>query len=223
MGCVFLTGGHGSIGNAIKSKFEQEGYEVISPTSRELNLLDLKHISNYVKQIPKVTAFVHCAGVNNPLDFESLDFDTFEKTLNINAISFFKIMHEMIVNDKLKDRGHVLAISSIYGEISRKGRFAYTASKYCLNGMIKNLAIELAARKIKVNGLAPGFVDTHLTYKNNSEEMIQKIKNLIPLGELANVDDIANIAYFLSSSGNNYITGQVVFADGGFIIGGGNI
>jgi 3-oxoacyl-[acyl-carrier protein] reductase len=220
---VFLTGGRGNIGNAIRAKFELEGYEVISPSSSELNLLDQANISSYIENIPQVAAVIHCAGINNPVAFENLEFDNFEKTLNINAISFFKIMSEMITNNKLKERGHVLAISSIYGEISRKGRFAYTASKYCLNGMVKNLAIELAPKKIKVNGLAPGFVDTQLTYKNNSEEMIQKIKRSIPLGELAKVDDIAKVAYFLASTNNNYITGQIVFADGGYVIGGGDI
>lgn len=220
---VFLTGGRGNIGNAIKNKFEKEGYQVISPTSQELNLLDMEQISSYIKQIPSVTAVIHCAGINHPVAFENIDFDNFEQTLNINAVSFFKIMHEMIRSNKLQDKGHVLAISSIYGELSRKGRFAYTASKYCLNGMVKNLAIELAKSQIKVNGLAPGFVDTQLTHKNNSAEMIQKIKRSIPLGELAKVDDIANIAYFLASPSNNYITGQIVFADGGYLIGGGDI
>ena len=220
---VFLTGGRGNIGTAIKNKFEQEGYAVISPDSRELDLTDMKSISTHIKQMPQVTAVIHCAGINHPVGFENLDFDIFEKTLNINAVSFFKIIHEMIKHNKLKDNGHVLAISSIYGEISRKGRFAYTASKSCLNGMIKNLAIELAPKKIKVNGLAPGFVDTELTHKNNSEEMVEKIKSSIPLGELGKVYDIAKIAYFLSSLSNNYITGQIVFADGGYIIGGGNI
>ena len=220
---VFLTGGYGNIGTAIKHKFEHEGYHVICPTSQELNLLNFNQISYYIKQIPPVVSIIHCAGINNPVCFENIEMDDFEKTLSINALSFFKIMHEITVNSKLKDSGHVLAISSIYGEISRKGRFAYTASKYCLNGMVKNLAIELASKKIKVNGLAPGFVDTALTYKNNSEEMMQHIKNSIPLGELAKVDDIAKIAYFLSSSNNNYITGQIILADGGYIMGGGNI
>lgn len=223
MAHVFLTGGRGNIGNAIKHKFEKEGYQVIAPTSQEFDLLNNDDISSYIKQICPVVAFIHCAGINHPVPFEQVEFDSFEKTLNINTISFFKIIQEMIVNDKIEDNGHILALSSIYGDISRKGRFAYTASKYCLNGMVKNLAIELAPNKIKVNGLAPGFVDTDLTHKNNSPEMIQKIKKSIPLGELAKVDDMAEIAYFLSSPTNNYITGQIIFADGGYIIGGGNI
>ena len=74
---VFLTGGRGNIGNAIKNKFEQEGYKVISPASHELDLLNMEQIASYVKEVPEVVAVIHCAGINNPVCFENIDFDIY--------------------------------------------------------------------------------------------------------------------------------------------------
>lgn len=122
---------------------------------------------------------------------------------------------------KEKRQGHILAISSLYGTISRRGRLAYAASKHALNGIVKTLACELGEYNILVNSLSPGFVDTVMTRKNNSKEQIDAITGKIPLGRLADVNDIANIAYFLCSSENSYITGQNIIADGGFMAEGG--
>ena len=86
--------------------------------------------------------------------------------------------------------------------------------------MIKTLALELAPQGIKVNALSPGFVATRMTYQNNSTETIDKIKSRIPLGELAKPEEIANVALFLCSKSNTYITGQTIIVDGGYTIGG---
>ena len=122
--------------------------------------------------------------------------------------------------NKLYNAGHILAISSIYGTISRRGRFSYTASKACLEGMVKNCAIELGMKQIKVNALAPGFIDTSLTKKNNSPELIADLIKDIPLGCMAQTQDIAEVAYFLASAHNQYINGQTIIADGGYLAGG---
>ena len=82
------------------------------------------------------------------------------------------------------------------------------------------LALELGPQGIKVNGLAPGFVETSLTRRNNSSEIIAHMEKSIPLGHLAETDDIAKIAYFLASEDNRYISGQTVIADGGYTAGG---
>ncbi|MFX8339388.1 SDR family oxidoreductase, partial [Acinetobacter baumannii] len=82
--------------------------------------------------------------------------------------------------------GCILGVSSIYGDFSRKNRLAYAASKHALNAMIKTMALELGGDNIRVNGIAPGFVDTQLTRKNNDQATIDGFKRKIPLGRLAN-------------------------------------
>lgn len=220
MKTLFMTGGRGDIGQAIITKFKQNNYHVIAPDSNSLNLDGLNNIEDYIQQIPEVNAFIHCAGINHPKPFLTIKLDDLEKTLMVNALAFYKITQSLINHNKLNKNGHILGISSIYGDISRKGRFSYTSAKYCLNGMIKNLALELGAKQIKVNGLAPGFVDTKLTRKNNTQAMIDRLERAIPLGHMASVEDIAKAAYFFASEENSYINGQIITADGGYLVGG---
>ena len=220
MKTLFITGGRGDIGQAIVDKFKQNNYEVIAPGSHHLDLSHLNDIEDYIQTLPLIDAFIHCAGINHPKPFVDIEILDLEKTLMVNALAFYKITQSLINTNKLNENGHVLGISSIYGEISRKGRFSYTAAKSCMNCMIKNLALELGEKKIKVNGLSPGFVNTKLTRQNNTQETIDRIKRSIPLGNLACVEDIAKAAYFFASDDNSFINGQIIIADGGYLAGG---
>lgn len=216
---VFITGGNGDIGSSIVKIFKNNGYEVISPSSKELDLRDSKLISEYFNYNNDFDIFIHCAGINNPLLIEYLDFNNIKETMQVNTFSFYEILKKIIPYQK-NNGGYILAISSLYGHISRAGRAAYTMSKHALIGLIKTASIELGQYNIKVNAISPGFVDTSLTRKNNADEKIKIMQENIPLNRLANPIDIANAAYFLCSEKNTYITGQDITVDGGFICGG---
>ena len=167
-----------------------------------------------------VDMFIHCAGFNNPKPIAELTEKDIQITFNINALSFYTISRFLAKNFMLKKHGNIVGISSLYGDFSRKGRLAYSAAKHALNGMIQTLALELGPYNVKVNAVAPGFVDTQMTRKNNSAETIENFKRKIPLARLANPSDIANVVYFLCSPQNNYINGQCIIVDGGFSAGG---
>ncbi|WP_288521353.1 SDR family oxidoreductase [uncultured Brachyspira sp.] len=216
---VFITGGNGDIGSSIVEIFKINGYEVISPNSKELDLRDSKLIKEYFNHNNNFDIFIHCAGINNPSIIEDLDFNNIKETMQINTFSFYEILKTLIPYQKING-GYILAISSLYGQISRAGRTAYAMSKHALIGLIKTAAIELGKYNIKVNALSPGFVDTNLTRKNNNDEKIKIINESIPLGSIAKPTDIANVSYFLCSEKNTYITGQDITVDGGFICGG---
>lgn len=216
---VFITGGNGDIGSSIVKIFKNNGYEVISPSSKELDLRDSKLINEYFNYNNDFDIFIHCAGINNPSLIEYLDFNNIKETMQVNTFSFYEILKKIIPYQK-NNGGYILAISSLYGQISRTGRTAYTMSKHALIGLIKTASIELGQYNIKVNAISPGFVDTSLTRKNNDDEKIKIMQENIPLNRLANPIDIANAAYFLCSEKNTYITGQDITVDGGFICGG---
>ncbi len=216
---VFITGGNGDIGSSIVEIFKINGYEVVSPNSKELDLRDSKLIKEYFNHNNNFDIFIHCAGINNPSIIEDLDFNNIKETMQINTFSFYEILKTLIPYQKING-GYILAISSLYGQISRAGRTAYAMSKHALIGLIKTAAIELGKYNIKVNALSPGFVDTNLTRKNNNDEKIKIINESIPLGSIAKPTDIANVSYFLCSEKNTYITGQDITVDGGFICGG---
>ena len=111
-------------------------------------------------------------------------------------------------------------ISSLYGFLARKGRLPYVISKHALNGAVKTLAIELAPFGIIVNALSPGYIATKMTYQNNSPEKVAKFVEGIPVGRLGDPGDIAEVAAFLCSRKNRYLTGQDIVVDGGFSVGG---
>ncbi len=218
---LLLTGGHGEIGTAIAERFKDEGWEIVAPKSNELDLADNNSIATYFKAWQSsVDAVIHCAGVNTPKSLEQLAWEDLERTMHINALSLVKILQHLVPSMKKKKSGYILAISSIYGIISRGGRLPYAMSKHALSGLVQTLAIELGPFNIKVNALAPGMVETKMTTQNNSPEEIFGLKAGIPLGRLGKPEDIAQVAYFLCSEGNSFITGQTIVADGGYIIGG---
>lgn len=216
---VFISGGNGEIGSSIVEIFKNNGYEVISPNSKELDLRDSKLIDEYFNHNNNFDIFIHCAGINNPYLIEDLDFNNIKETMQINTFSFYEILKKLMPYQKING-GYILAISSLYGQISKAGRAAYTMSKHALIGLIKTAAIELGRYNIKVNAISPGFVDTNLTRKNNDSNKIKFLEEGIPLGNMAKPTDIANVAYFLCSEKNTYITGQDITVDGGFICGG---
>jgi 3-oxoacyl-[acyl-carrier protein] reductase len=112
--------------------------------------------------------------------------------------------------------GRVLNISSIWGVVAKAGRVTYSMSKTGIIGMTRTLAVELAPHGVLVNALAPGYVSTELTRQNNTPAEIDAISRTIPLGRLADPSEIAEVAAFLVSERNTYITGQLILADGGY-------
>lgn len=221
MKTVFLLGSNGDIGKAIYNKFINNGYEIIAPSSSELNLEDRESIEKYFTgKSFNINILIQCAGWNNPKSIENLTYDDIDKTFSINTTGFYRIIQHLLPCFKEKNDGYILAISSLYGSFAREKRLPYVMSKHALEGLVKTVAIELGQYNIKVNSLSPGFVDTKMTRKNNSPEKIRQFEEKIPLNRLAQPSDIANVAYFLCSNENNYINGQNIIVDGGYSIGG---
>ena len=218
---VLLFGGHGDIGSAIYKKFIQNGYEVFAPSSKEVDLADFTQIENYLASLPDgIDTLIFSAGHNNPAEIGTLSVEEMKKTWYINCLSWAFICSKLRPSLEKNGNGYILAVSSLYGTISREGRAAYAMSKHALNGLIQTLALELGAAGIKCNTLSPGFVYTKMTEKNNTPSMIETIERKIPLGKMASVEDIAEVAFFLASAKNTYITGQDIIVDGGFMAGG---
>jgi 3-oxoacyl-[acyl-carrier protein] reductase len=217
---LFLTGGNGEIGKAIAKVFSDDGYQIIAPSSKELDCSDNVSIANYFRDFnyTSIKAFVHCAGINNPKPFTEVTNESILKVFQINTLSFLSIVQNL--NKYLTSSSRIVAISSIYGKISRNKRIEYTTSKNGLKGMVQTLALELGGRGILVNSVSPGFIATGLTYKNNSAEVIDGLIQDIPLKKLGKPEYIGELVNFLCSDKNNFITGQDIVIDGGYLTGG---
>ena len=220
---ALVLGGRGAIGNAIASRLQLDGCEVKVVGRREFNLDDSDQIDNFFKtNNNNYDILIHSAGLNCPKLFENLSDVEIKESLNVNLLGFLKVAQACLSYWRTQTYGRILVISSLYGFLARKGRLPYTLSKHALVGAVKTLAIELAPYGILVNSLSPGYIDTKMTHQNNSPEIISKFVSCIPLGRLGKPEDIAEVAAFICSSKNRYLTGQDLVVDGGFSVGGFN-
>ena len=217
---LFLTGGHGEIGAAIGARFAQAGFEVVAPRSRELDLAVDAGLAPFVSAQAPFDAYVHCAGFNTPKPFEQIPLEELERSLSVNTISFVRLCQLLAPGFRARGGGRVLAISSIYGVISREKRLAYATSKHALVGAVQSLALELGPDGVLVNALSPGFIDTAMTRRNNDEATIRSLEAAVPLRRLGRPADMAELAWFLCSEANRYLSGQNLVADGGYTAGG---
>ena len=126
-------------------------------------------------------------------------------------------MSSAIQRTFLKQRkGSIINIGSIVGLKGNPGQSNYAASKAGVIGFTKSLALELGSRNIRVNVIAPGFIETEMT-EVLPENIIENWKNNIPLKRIGKSEDVANACIFLASELSDYITGQVIQVDGGML------
>jgi 3-oxoacyl-[acyl-carrier protein] reductase len=118
-----------------------------------------------------------------------------------------------------KRSGSIINLSSVAAQHSNKGQSNYAASKAGIEALTRTMAAELAGRKIRVNAIAPGFIETEMT-QTVRQVAGDKIKGAIPMKRYGSPEDIAGAAVFLASPDSSYITGQVLTVDGGLSLGG---
>lgn len=215
---AFVTGASRGIGRSIAQTLSDCGAQVITPTRKEMNLLDIKSISNFISKHKdfQIDIFVHCAGINELAGIGEITEDILSRVYDVNLFAPIHLLKAFHTNMRNHKWGRIIFISSLYGIVSRERRIAYSSSKNALNGLCKSLAIELGEDNILVNCVAPGYVMTDMTRKNLSEEEINAIANNMPTKRFQTAEDIANLTAFLCSDLNQSITGQVIAVDGGF-------
>ena len=104
----------------------------------------------------------------------------------------------------------------MWGKISKQGRASYSASKFGIDGLTLAMANEFASQGILCNCVAPGFIDTEMTWNNLGVEGVNKMLETVPIKRLAKVEEVANLVFMLGSENNTYISGQNIAIDGGF-------
>lgn len=216
---VLILGGTGDIGQAIARAFPDD--EVVAVGSQDVDLSEGWSVRLFAERYGTTfDTIVHCAGFNEPEDFETLGIDKLEHTVQANLLGFLPLIKANIPHWRNTGTGRLIVISSIYGFFARRGRLAYVISKHGLVGAVKTLAIELAPLGCMVNAVSPGYINTKMTSKNNTPETVAKLTAGIPVGRLGSPEEIAYAVKFLASEDNTYITGQDIVVDGGYSAGG---
>lgn len=215
---ALVTGGSRGIGKAVCEKFEAMGYDVVAPTRAELDLSSSVSVERFLELHEKdvYDVIVNNAGINDVNDIENVTDDEIERAMSINLVTPLKLLRKFVPAMKERRYGRIVNIGSIWGIVSKRGRVVYSMTKHGIHGITKTLAVELAEYNILVNTVCPGFTLTELTYKNNTAEQIKRIEQDIPIGRMAQPDEIADAIAYLADERNTYLTGQLIAVDGGF-------
>jgi 3-oxoacyl-[acyl-carrier protein] reductase len=174
-------------------------------------------IRKYVRGLnTNIDILVNNAGINELALIEEMTDKNIQEMLQVNLISQMQLIKLLSPSMKKSKYGRIVNIASIWGEFSKEKRVMYTVAKAGVKGLTVSSAVELSKHNILVNAVAPGFVNTEMTSQNNTPEQIKVLSESIPVKRLAEPKEIAEAVYFLASNKNTFITGQTLYADGGF-------
>lgn len=236
---AFITGGSRGIGKACALELAKCGYDVVinyvgneeaaNATVSELKALGSnayaskfnvtdkesveKGVAEIIEKYGKIDVLVNNAGITKDGLFMRMSAENWEAVINTNLSSAFYVSSPVVKLMVKQRSGVIINMSSIVGVYGNAGQANYAAAKAGLIGFTKSLAKELASRNIRVNAVAPGFIQTDMTKDLNLEGLYDHI----PLKRLGEAEDIAKAVKFFAEDAT-YITGQVLQVDGGLVI-----
>lgn len=242
---VVITGGSRGIGRAVAMKFAEENARMVllhydpdeSASSETLKMLAEKGIekveshkvdvSSYeeVRKIfdeifstlGQVDVLINNAGITRDTFLMKMSEQDWDQVLNVNLKSVFNCTQAVIRPMVKQRKGHIVNISSVVGQIGNPGQANYSASKAGIMGFTKTVAKEVASRGIKVNAVAPGFINTEMT-KGLPEKVRNYFLSQIPMGRMGDPNEVAEVVFWLCSEAASYITGQVIHVNGGLFM-----
>ncbi len=231
-----VTGGASGIGLATTKKLLSEGANVV--------ILDLKMDEEIINSLGENVLYLKCdvsneENVKNCIEeiikkFNHIDYlvanagiggsaskphevsmDEWNKVISVNQTGIF-LLNKYVINEMLKNgKGAVVNTSSMYGLVGSTTSFAYSASKGAINQMTRSLALTYARDNIRVNAIAPGYVDTPIL-SMVPDNVKKAMGNELPIGRLGKDTEIANLICYLLSDDASFITGAIIPIDGGF-------
>lgn len=187
----------------------------------ELDLASASSIEDGIREVyarlERIDVLVCNAGVTQDTLLPRMSEQQWDTVLDVNLKGTFLLL-KAVSKPMMKQRsGSIVTVSSVVGLMGNAGQANYAASKAGLIGLTKSVARELAKRNIRVNCVAPGFVETAMT-EELGEDVREVAKATIPLGRFGRPEEIAGVVSFLAGDGASYMTGQVVTVSGGMLM-----
>lgn len=235
---VLVTGANRGIGRAIALRLARDGYDLvlhhrggaaaIEEVAREVAALGRtaavvrfdvadraaaeRELVRLVEERGAPYGIVCNAGIARDNVFPALSGDDWDAVLRTNLDGFFNVVHPLVMPMvRRRAPGRIVTIASLAGQIGNRGQVNYSASKAGLIGATKALAVELASRRITVNCVAPGLIETDMTRELDTTELLKHI----PAGRPGKPEEVAAVVSFLMSPDAAYITRQVIGVNGG--------
>ena len=213
---VIVNYGHSQAGaNAVVDEITEMGG---AAEAVQCSVNDFEAVAAMIKDVAKrygrIDILVNNAGITKDNLIMMLKEEDFDDVIDVNLKGTFNTMRHIARQMMKQKGGSIINISSVVGVMGNAGQVNYAASKAGIIGMTKSMARELGSRNVRVNAVAPGFVETKMT-EGLSDEVKAAGAAQIPLGRFAQPEEIASAVCFLASDNAAYITGQVLCVDGG--------
>lgn len=236
---VLVTGSSGGIGRAIALAVAQAGYEIVAHYNNgkekaenlkaeieslggkcsllQFNISDradcTAKLEKWSEENGAFWGIILNAGIARDDVFPALTDEKWDSVIHTNLDGFYNVLKPLVLPLCRKKRGRIITIASVSGIIGNRGQVNYSASKAGIIGATKALATELASRKITVNCIAPGLIETDMVKELPLEQML----STIPMGRAGKPEEVASLAVYLLGEGAGYITRQVISVNGGLI------
>ncbi|NRA53002.1 MAG: 3-oxoacyl-ACP reductase FabG [Gammaproteobacteria bacterium] len=234
---VLVTGSSRGIGAAIALRLAKDGFDItlhcrsgielanevakkISALGREVNILQFDvndrelakaQIEADISSFGAYYGVICNAGITRDMAFPAMDGDDWDSVIQTGLNGFYNVVHPTVMPMvQARKGGRIVTMASVSGVIGNRGQVNYSAAKAGIIGATKALALELAKRKITVNCVAPGLVETEMT-----QDIPKEVLNMVPLRRMGSVKEVAGSVAFLMSDDAAYITRQVLSVNGG--------
>ena len=209
--------------NGNKEKAEQvkkecEDYGVNAITVKVADFTESENlIKEAVSTFGSIDVLVNNSGITKDTLLLRMKEEDFDSVIDVNLKGTFNTIKHAARQMMKQRSGSIINMSSVVGISGNAGQINYAASKAGVIGLTKSVARELASRGIRANAVAPGFIETDMTYELNDKAK-EEILKTIPLNDTGKSEDVANLVVFLASEKSRYITGQVIHVDGGMLM-----
>lgn len=239
---ALVTGASRGIGRAIAIELAKEGASIVINYSKDdegakETLDEIKRVNAYgimlkqdisslescklmideiISTMGRIDILVNNAGISTIGLFMDSGEDDITKIINTNLMGPVYLTKYALQYMVPRKSGNIINVSSMWGEVGASCEVLYSTTKGGLNLFTKSLAKEMAMSNIRVNGIAPGVIDTKMNEVFSDEDR-KSLEEEIPLGRFGTSEEIGKLAAFLASEDSSYITGQIIRADGGFI------
>ncbi|MFG6114147.1 SDR family NAD(P)-dependent oxidoreductase [Halobacillus sp. MO56] len=240
---ALVTGGGRGIGKSIALALAEAGANVAVTSRTESELKQVKEeveefsrkayysvvdirekesieyfVEEVVEQEGKIDILVNCAGTNKRLPFLEITEEDWNFIMDINLKSVLFVAQSVIPHMQKQQYGKIINIASLTSELGFKNMTTYGASKGGVSQITKALSTEFAEDGIVTNAIGPGYFKTEMTKSVfDDEKRVEWMKSRIPLKRTGNVEDLQGAAVFLASEASDYITGQTIYVDGGWL------